>query len=114
MRGVSYQLGGDSPTAGFDCSGLVQYVFAQEAIDLPRTVAQQFRAGKQVSEDHVAPGDLVFFSTTASGATHVGIVIDKGRFIHAPGAGSVVRVEQLETPYWSKRLVEARRVADLN
>lgn len=110
LRGASYRLGGDRPSQGFDCSGLVRYVFEQEHVDVPRTVADQFRAGRKVSNNRVKAGDLVFFSTTAKGATHVGIAIDRERFVHAPGTGGVVRIEPIGTPYWSRRLVGVRRI----
>jgi cell wall-associated NlpC family hydrolase len=110
LRGTSYRWGGDSPTTGFDCSGLVQYVFQEEGIAVPRTVAEQFQAGMEVPQDDVAPGDLVFFSTTAAGPTHVGIAIDAYRFVHAPDTGGVVRVDAIGTPYWWSRLVGVRRV----
>jgi len=114
LRGTAYRLGGHTPAGGFDCSGLVQYVFAQEAIDLPRTVAEQFRIGARVGDDRVTAGDLVFFSERAGTPTHVGIAIDSERFIHAPDQGGVVRVERLQTPYWTRRLVGVRRVSDMN
>jgi len=114
LRGTAYRLGGSTPATGFDCSGLVQYVFGQEAIVLPRTVAQQFGAGVRVRDDRVTAGDLVFFSARAGTPTHVGIAIDNERFVHAPDEGGVVRVERLQTPYWSQRLVGVRRVADVN
>jgi cell wall-associated NlpC family hydrolase len=114
LRGTAYRLGGRSPATGFDCSGLVQYVFSQEAIDLPRTVAEQFGIGVRVRDDRVAAGDLVFFSARAGAPTHVGIAIDSNRFVHAPDEGGVVRVERLTTPYWSQRLAGVRRVPDVN
>jgi cell wall-associated NlpC family hydrolase len=114
LRGTAYRMGGRTPATGFDCSGLVQYVFAQEAIDLPRTVAEQFSIGIRVGGDRVTAGDLVFFSARAGTPTHVGIAIDNERFIHAPDEGGVVRVERLQAPYWTQRLVGVRRVPDVN
>lgn len=109
LRGAPYRLGGADP-AGFDCSGLVRYVFRQHAIDLPRTVAEQARQGATVPRDHVGAGDLVFFSTTGRGSTHVGIALDTETFIHAPDTGAVVRVERLDALYWKRRLVRIKRV----
>jgi cell wall-associated NlpC family hydrolase len=113
LRGTAYRLGGQDPDTGFDCSGLVRYVFAQHAIDVPRTVTEQFAAGTSIAQDDVRAGDLLFFSTTASGPTHVGIALGPltpGEFVHAPGTGSAVRIERFETPYWRARFVGAKRV----
>jgi cell wall-associated NlpC family hydrolase len=112
LRGSPYQFGGATPQSGFDCSGFVRYVFARGQLDVPRTVAEQYRAGRQVARSHIGTGDLVFFSTTGPGATHVGIVVDpvERTFVHAPGTGSVVRVERFDTPYWNSRMLGARRL----
>jgi cell wall-associated NlpC family hydrolase len=112
LRGARYQLGGVTPQ-GFDCSGFVRYVFALYRVTVPRTVAEQYRTGEEIARDHISAGDLVFFSTTGPGATHVGIVVDPGSytFVHAPGTGSVVRVERFDTPYWRGRMLGARRLA---
>jgi hypothetical protein len=110
LRGVSYRIGGEYPGDGFDCSGFIHYVFTRHHIDVPRTVAEQFEVGSKVSLKNVQQGDLVFFSTIAPGATHVGLAVDQQTFIHAPGAGGVVRVERLDTPYWHDRVVGVRRV----
>jgi cell wall-associated NlpC family hydrolase len=110
LRGINYRLGGEYPSDGFDCSGFVRYVFTRHHIDVPRTVAEQFVVGSKVNLKNVQQGDLVFFSTTAPGASHVGLAIDQGTFIHAPGAGGVVRVERLDTPYWHDRVVGVRRI----
>jgi cell wall-associated NlpC family hydrolase len=112
QRGVRYQLGGATPSQGFDCSGLVQFVFNQHGIALPRTAAEQWNTGLEINADAVTQGDLVFFSTTGPGPTHVGIVVDSGVFVHAPDTGRVVRVERFDTPYWSSRYLGARRVAE--
>ncbi len=113
LRGAPYRMGGESPRTGFDCSGFVQYVFGQRHIDVPRTVGDQYRSGLPVSILEVRAGDLVFFSTTGPGASHVGIAVgDTGEFIHAPSERGVVRVERLDSPYWHNRFVGARRVGD--
>jgi cell wall-associated NlpC family hydrolase len=109
LRGVPYRNGGSDPT-GFDCSGFVQYVFGQHGVAMPREVRQQFRVGARVRTAALAPGDLVFFTTGAPGASHVGIVIGADQFVHAPSTTGVVRVERLSTPYWATRLVGAKRV----
>ncbi|HEX5473647.1 MAG TPA: C40 family peptidase [Vicinamibacterales bacterium] len=109
LRGTRYREGGDDPS-GFDCSGLVEYVFAQHGLEVPRTVAAQFRAGQPVPDDRVEPGDLVFFTTVAPGASHVGIALGGGQFVHAPSEGGEVRVERLSAAYWASRYIGARRI----
>lgn len=109
MRGVRYRLGGAEPAGGFDCSGLVRYVYDQHQIGMPRTVTEQYRVGRRINPRDARVGDLLFFSTIGRGATHVGIVIGPGEFVHAPGTGEVVRLERYDTPYWRDRLVGVRR-----
>jgi cell wall-associated NlpC family hydrolase len=108
LRGTPYRNGGADPS-GFDCSGFVQYVFAQHGVIVPRQVSEQFRAGRDVGAQ-LEPGDLVFFTTVAPGASHVGIAIGGDAFVHAPSSTGEVRVEKLSGPYWSTRFVGARRV----
>jgi cell wall-associated NlpC family hydrolase len=109
LRGTPPRNGGTDPS-GFDCSGLVNYVFAQNGVRVPRTVSDQFRAGRQVDPAQIEAGDLVFFSTVAPGATHVGISIGGDEFVHAPSGAGEVRVERLSATYWASRFVGARRV----
>jgi cell wall-associated NlpC family hydrolase len=109
LLGLPYREGGALPD-GFDCSGLVNYVFARHGIAVPRDVRRQASAGSPVERGDIAPGDLVFFATTGSGPTHVGIAIGGGRFIHAPKSGEVVRVESMSANYWTSRFVAARRI----
>ena len=109
LRGAPYKNGGSDPS-GFDCSGFVRYVFSQHGVNVPRTVTEQFRAGRQVNGTQVEPGDLVFFATVAPGASHVGIAIGGDEFIHAPSGAGEVRVERMSAPYWATRFVGARRV----
>ena len=109
LRGRPYLKGGSTPT-GFDCSGFTQYVFGRHGVALPREVREQFERGAPVTTGRVAPGDLLFFSTIAPGASHVGIAIGRGEFVHAPSSTGVVRVERLETSYWAQRFVGARHV----
>jgi cell wall-associated NlpC family hydrolase len=110
LLGLPYREGGALPD-GFDCSGLVNYVFARHGIAVPRDVKRQASSGSPVERGAIAPGDLVFFTTTGSGPTHVGIALGEGRFIHAPKSGDVVRIEPLSGVYWTSRFVMARRVA---
>lgn len=109
LRGVPYRNGG-TDARGFDCSGLVAYVFRQYGVSVPRQTSAQFEVGRGVKRDEIQPGDLLFFSTVAPGASHVGIAIDDDEFVHAPSSRGVVRVERLTLPYWQRRFVGARRV----
>ena len=109
LRGAPYRNGGADPN-GFDCSGFVWYVFGQHGLAVPRTVQDQFRIGESVPPSDLRAGDLVFFSTTSPGASHVGIVIGGDSFVHAPSSSGVVRVERLGASYWTARFVGARRI----
>ena len=109
LRGTPYRNGGSDP-AGFDCSGFVQWVFAQQGLALPREVRQQYRVGSEIDTDEIRPGDLVFFETVSPGASHVGIALGGGEFVHAPRSRGVVRVERYTGGYWGERWVGARRV----
>jgi len=110
FRGVPYRNGGSDPSSGFDCSGLVQYVFAQYGLSLPREVREIYREGKSVDRGRLEPGDLVFFSTTSPGVSHVGIALGGSQFVHAPSRSGVVRVEEISSEYWARRFVGARRL----
>ena len=109
LRGIPYRNGGSDPS-GFDCSGFTQYVFAQYGSALPREVREQFRVGKAVKPDDLAAGDIIFFTTTDPGPSHVAIAIGGDEFVHAPSSAGVVRVEHLSSSYWSPRYLGARRV----
>jgi len=109
LRGSPYRNGGADPS-GFDCSGFVYYVFAQHGIRVPRTVTQQFSMGYDVASSELRAGDLVFFSTEAPGASHVGMLIGGDEFVHAPSSSGDVRVERITARYWSSRFVGARRM----
>jgi cell wall-associated NlpC family hydrolase len=111
LRGVPYRNGGEDPS-GFDCSGFTRYVFGRYGITLPRAVADQFAVGTPVPPTQLASGDLLFFSTVASGPTHVAIALGGDEFIHAPSSSGVVRVEHLSSSYWSARFIGARRIAN--
>jgi cell wall-associated NlpC family hydrolase len=109
LRGVPYRNGGSDPN-GFDCSGLVQWVFARTGRALPREVREQYLVGREIEADEVQPGDLLFFDTGSRGASHVGIALDRESFVHAPSSNGVVRVERYTGSYWSRRYLGARRV----
>ena len=102
--GVPYRWGGASP-AGFDCSGLVMYVFAQVGVSLPHSSYAQYGAGSPVSRDQLQPGDLVFFD----GLGHVGIYVGGNSFIHAPHSGDVVKISSM-TGWYASTYVGARRI----
>ena len=108
LQGTRYVFGGTS-RSGFDCSGFTKYVYAGMGISLPRTSYEQFADGTPVSQNDIRPGDLVFFSTYSSGASHVGIYIGGGRFVEASNPNSGVRVSSLSDSFYSSRYVGARR-----
>ena len=104
LTGVPYRWGGASPRAGFDCSGLVQYVYGRVGIELPHHAAGQYGHGRRVSRGALRAGDLVFFS----GLGHVGIYAGGGKFIHAPRRGTTVRWSRLSSHgsyYGARRLL---------
>ncbi|GMA49578.1 hypothetical protein GCM10025857_09350 [Alicyclobacillus contaminans] len=106
--GLPYVWGGTTPNPGFDCSGFTQYVFAHFGVALNRTAAEQFAQGIPVSRGNLQPGDLVFFSTYAPGATHVGIYVGNGMMINSEDSG--LMITSMSLPYWSSRYIGARRV----
>jgi cell wall-associated NlpC family hydrolase len=109
---VDYRYGGGSPSQGFDCSGLVAYVFQQAyGIRLPHSTQAQSELGTPVAPGDLEPGDLVFYDTLGRPYSHVGIYLGNGRFVHAPKTGARVRVESLRAGYWASRFSGARRIA---
>ncbi|HET7130176.1 MAG TPA: NlpC/P60 family protein [Gaiellaceae bacterium] len=102
--GIPYLWGGASPATGFDCSGLVMYVYAQIGISLPHYAAAQYQLGAPVGRDQLQPGDLVFFDAL----DHVGIYIGGGQFVHAPQTGDVVKITPLQD--FGSSYVGARRL----
>ena len=107
-KGVPYKFGGTTPK-GFDCSAYVQYVFGKHDAKLPRTADAQVLDGIFVLKSKLKPGDLVFFSTYASGASHVGIYAGSGKFWSASTSRGVV-LDSLDTGYWKEHYYGGRRV----
>jgi cell wall-associated NlpC family hydrolase len=106
--GIPYLYGGDTPK-GFDCSGLVYYVYTQAGIWVPRSAEQQFDRGPQVSRKALQAGDLVFFRSDSGNLMHVGIYIGSGWFVHAPESGKPVAGARLDSAYWTQRYLGAAR-----
>jgi cell wall-associated NlpC family hydrolase len=112
LIGINYKYDGDSADRGFDCSGLVSYVFHEViGLTLPRDSQAMSRVGKKVGKTELQPGDLVFFNTRRRPFSHVGIYIGEERFVHAPSRGRDVEVSNLHSRYWNKRYNGARRVS---
>jgi cell wall-associated NlpC family hydrolase len=114
--GAGYRTGGTGP-AVFDCSGLVQRVYADLGFPLPRSAAAQALIGQTVERDDLALGDLVFFDTRrfrgrhrAGEPTHVGIYVGDGEMVHAPGPGDEVTAAKIESDYFAARYLTARRI----
>ncbi|UVE16543.1 C40 family peptidase [Pseudomonas sp. LS44] len=113
LVGTPYRYGGNTPDGGFDCSGLIGYVYRDAAgIQLPRSTREMFAMrGSSVSRDALQTGDLVFFATNGGRqVSHAGIYVGEGRFVHAPSSGGTVRLDSLSATYWQKTYLDARRV----
>jgi len=112
LVGTPYQWGGNTPDSGFDCSGLIRYVFAHSAsVNLPRTTEQMWaQGGSNISRRQLQSGDVVFFATNGGKrVSHAGIYVGEGRFVHAPSSGGTVRLDELNAPYWQKTYLAAKR-----
>ena len=109
--GVNYRRGGNSPETGFDCSGLVRFLFSDVlGLTLPRRSEEISRIGDKIDRAALRPGDLVFYNTLRRGFSHVGIYLGEDRFIHAPSSGGEVRIEHMDDAYWRRRFNGARRL----
>lgn len=108
LVGTPYRYGGNTPEGGFDCSGLIGYVYRSLAgVAPPRTVAQLSDFGAPVAADEARTGDLVVFGSGRP--THAGIVVEGGRFVHAPSTGGTVRLDRFNSGYWSRQPTAFRR-----
>lgn len=113
LMGTPYRYGGTSPEGGFDCSGLVQYIYRDiSTVTLPRTAAQMANlAGRDVTTRELVVGDLLFFRLgNSSRINHVGVYIGEDRFVHAPRTGTTVRIDTLDNRYWMRYYDRARRL----
>jgi len=107
--GVPYRWGGESPQAGFDCSGLTMVVYRLNGLNLPRSSGQQWKTGKSIDRRHLQKGDLVFFATAGGNrVSHVGIYAGKNLFLHAPGKNRRIQTSSMSSKYYSSHYVGAR------
>ncbi|RAN82238.1 hydrolase [Bacillus sp. SRB_336] len=114
LVGTPYRWGGNTPAGGFDCSGLVDYIYRTAArITLPRTSRDMATMdGHNVRRmTQLASGDLVFFDINGA-ISHVGVYVGKGRFVHAPNSGGTVRLDDIDGPYWGDHFAYGKRVLD--
>lgn len=112
MIGTPYRFGGEQ-LGGFDCSGLVRWIWAQSrGVELPHSAVEQSALGGPPikSPARLASGDLVFFETFGARISHVGLYVGEGRFVHAPSTGSRVRIDRIDDPYWGPRFRFGKRL----
>jgi len=101
--GRPYRYGGNSPSRGFDCSGLVYFSHKSAGINVPRSTKLQLRQLRRVRYSEIKPGDLLFYKIN-NRPSHVGIYIGNGKFVHAPSSGKRVAIDHMDSQYWRKRL----------
>lgn len=109
MIGTHYRYGGNHPSKGFDCSGLIQYSYSLAGLKVPRNTKYQFRSTRYVPPNQLRRGDLLFFNQEGKRYSHVGIYIGDGKFVHAPSTGKRVRTSSLKNRYWKRSLASTRR-----
>lgn len=112
LIGTPYRYGGMSPQTGFDCSGLIGYVFNDSlGMKIPRSTREMIQVNAPViGKDKLRSGDIVFFATSGGRrVSHAGIYVGDGRFVHAPSTGGKVRMDRLDSTYWSKAYLQAKR-----
>jgi cell wall-associated NlpC family hydrolase len=115
LVGTPYRYGGNTPDSGFDCSGLIGYVYRGAAgLVLPRTTREMSNIGAAtVRRDALQAGDLLFFATNGGRrVSHAAIYVGDGRFVHAPSTGGTVRLDSLSNHYWQKHYLSAKRLLD--
>ena len=113
LVGTPYRWGGNTPDSGFDCSGLIKYVYNDAAgISLPRSTREMIvMSAPNVGKDKLQTGDLLFFATSGgTQVSHAGIYVGEGRFVHAPATGGTVKLDSLSKAYWQKAYLNAKRV----
>lgn len=114
LVGTPYRWGGNTPAGGFDCSGLVDYIYREATgRKLPRTSHEMSAmGGRDVRRmTQLASGDLVFFASSGN-ISHVGVYVGKGRFVHAPNSGGTVRLDDIDGPYWGEHFAYGKRVLE--
>lgn len=112
LVGTPYRYGGNTPNSGFDCSGLIGYVYREGAgVTLPRSVrAIAEGPWPRVADDALVTGDLVFFAIDGGRLSHAGIYVGERRFVHAPSSGGTVRLDRLDSAYWRSRVRHGMRI----
>jgi len=109
LVGTPYKWGGNTPDSGFDCSGLIAYVYqSQTGVKSPRTVAGLKSWGHEVSRQQLRTGDILLFGPSKE-PSHAGIYVGEDRFVHAPSTGGTVRLNKLTTAYWKEKELSIRR-----
>ncbi len=104
LMGVDYRFGGKNPSSGFDCSGMVSYIYKNAVgMNLPHNAYKIAKISRRIEADQLKPGDLVFFDTAHRPYSHVGIYIGKGEFVHAPGNDGKIRIGKLSSDYFARR-----------